>query len=386
MRKVLSVAHLSLDTTHASCRARVVLGVIGPALLLALVSAGGCPRPGAQEPIRVVVRDDLDAERLETPDEIVALARREGELNWYTSLPEEPAQRVLALFTAQHPYITTRLVRGSTFDTVQGVQSEIEGGRVRADVVHVLDVAAFIQWRRQGHLLRHNHGQERFIPARYKDPGYWWALRCVDICLAYDAAHLDPEDAPRTWIDLLSARWVGRIAMKDAQTAGSAYAHYYFLREEYGISYWKGMAAQRPQIYKTSDECLDAIRSGSADVVAGAMGYSLYDDQQPSSTVRGVWPSDGVPMMLGPIAILRGAPHRNAARLFIEFTLSREGQTALRDLLGAYSPREDVGPPKGCPDLSTLNVMTPTGGWEQYAQRQETLKPEYTRLFHPGSE
>ena len=383
MRKECSVEHLFLHMISASHRARAVAP---PALLLMVVVVAGCPNPGAQEPIRVVVRDDTGTERLDTPEDVVELARREGELNWYTSLPEEPANRFLALFTEQHPYITTRLVRGSTFDTVQGVQSEIEGGRVRADVVHVLDVAAFITLRRQGHLLRYTHSHERFIPARYKEPGFWWALRCVDICLAYDAAHVDPEEAPQTWVDLLSPRWVGRIAMKDAQTAGSAYAHYYFLREEYGISYWRLMAAQRPQIYKTSDECLDAIRSGVADVVAGAMGYSLHDDQQPSSTVRGVWPSDGVPMMLGPIAILRGAPHRNVARLFIEFALSREGQVALRDLLGAYSPREDVGPPRGCPDLASLSVMTPMGGWEQYAQRQETLRPEYTRVFHPGSE
>lgn len=380
------MAQFLLDTSRASRRARVALTVIGPIVALALAFAAGCPEPGAQEPIRVVVRDDIGMERLDTPEEVVELARREGELNWYTSLPEERALEFLALFTEQHPYITTRLVRGSTFDTVQGVQSEIESGRVRADVVHVLDVAAFIQWRRQGHLLRHVHGEERFIPARYKDPGFWWALRCVDICLAYDETHLHPDEAPETWMDLLDPRWMGRIAMKDAQTAGSAYAHYYFLREEYGIWYWKRMAAQRPQIYKTSDECLDAIRGGTADVVAGAMGYSLYDEQDPNSTVRGVWPSDGVPMMLGPVAILRGAPNRNAARLFIEFALSREGQIALRDMLGAYSPREDVGPPRGCPDLATLNVMTPTGGWEQYALRQETLRPEYTRLFHPGSE
>lgn len=358
------------------------------ALLAALVAAFlvGCPQPREQQPIRVVVSDDTDhSSARPSANTVLQLAQREGELWWYTSLPDKPAQDFIRQFTRKHPFLTVRLVRESTFDIIQRLQGEVDNGRVQADLLHVLDVAPFVKLKKQGQLLRYDSPQERFIPAQYKDPGVWSALRCVALCIAYNT-HRIKDAPPKTWPELLQSRFVGRIALKDAQTAGSAYAHYFFLREEYGVSYWRRMAAEKPQIFKTAEESMSALEAGAVDIVSGAMDYTVDDAQRTGSPIRAVWPSDGVPVMLGPIAILRAAPHPNAARLFIDFALSAEGQHALRDLLGGYSVRADVPPPRGLPPLSSLNIMTPAGGWDAYTLRQDILKAEYTQLFHPGSE
>ena len=355
------------------------------AVALAVVS--GCPGPGTDKPIRVIVSDDDGSgETRPSASGIIELAKREGELWWYTSLPGEQAGKFLDLFEAKHPFLTVHLQRESTFDTIRQVQAQIDSGEVQADVIHVLDVAIFVKLRKQGQLLRYSSPEERHIPARYKDSGYWAALRSVGLCIAYDPAQLRPSEAPSTWTDLLDERWRGRIALKDAQTAGSAYAQYYFLKEEYGLWYWRQMAAQNPRILKTADESFRALQDGEVAVISGAMGYSVHEAQKNGISVSEVWPSDGVPMMLGPVAILRGAPHRNAARLFMDFALSQEGQLALRDLLGAHSVREDVPPPPQRKRLSELNIMTPMVGWEEYAQNQENLMAQYTGFFHPGSE
>jgi iron(III) transport system substrate-binding protein len=346
----------------------------------------GCPPAQQEQPIRVVVSDETDhSSARPSAASVLELARREGELWWYTSLPDEPAQDFIRLFTRKHPFLTVRLVRESTFDIIQRIQAEVDNGRVQADVLHVLDVAPFVKLKKQGQILRYESPEERFIPAQYKDPGVWSALRLVALGIAYNTQRI--QDAPpRTWTDLLQSRFKGRIALKDAQTAGSAYAHYFFLREEYGVAYWRKMAAQKPQIFKTAEESMSALQAGTVDVVSGAMDYTVDDAQRSGSPIRAVWPSDGVPVMLGPVAILRAAPHPNAARLFIDFALSAEGQRALGRLLGGYSVRADVPAPTGLPPLNNLRVMTPAGGWEAYAERQEVLKAEYTQLFHPGSE
>lgn len=360
---------------------RVFLAVAAACLL------SGCPSPRDREPIRVVVTDGVEtAPREPDAQDVIELAKREGELVWYTSLPEAAARAFLKLYSDTYPFIATRLVRESTFDIIRRLEGEVESGRVEADVLHVLDVAIFAKWRKEGQLLRYFAPEERFIPAQYKDSGYWSALRCVGLCIAYDPKRLSPQQVPQTWPDLLDPRWKGRIALKDAQTAGSAYAHYYFLREEYGVSYWQRMARQRPRVYKTAEESLSALESGEVDLVAGAMDYSVSEAQEAGKSVAAIWPRDGVPMMLGPVAIMRAAPHPNAARLFVNLALSRRGQQALRDLLGAYSVRPDVAPPPGRPPLSELSVLTPTGGWDEYAQKQDRLQAEYTSLFHPGSE
>jgi len=63
-----------------------------------------------------------------------------------------------------------------------------------------------------------------------------------------------------------------------------------------------------------------------------------------------------------------------------------EGQELFRDSLMAYSARSDVGPLEGQPALSSLNLLTPTGGWEEYLQKQTVLRSEFEGLFRPGSE
>ncbi len=366
--------------------------VAGLSRVLALVAAGlialcGCPGPRDDGPIRVVVTDGSDqGSGAGQTGSIQELARREGELAWYTSLPEDGARALLDRFSTKYPFVTTHLIRESTFDIIRRVRSEIDDGRVQADVLHVLDVAVFVQLKKQGALLKYESPEARSIGAQYKDAGLWVALRCVDLCIAYDSARMSPQEAPKYWPDLLGEQWVGRVAQKDAQTAGSAYAQYYFLREEYGLSYWQRMARQSPRIYKTADESIEALRRGDVDLVSGVMGYSVWDARQRGSSVRGVWPQDGVPMMIGPTAILREAPHPNAAKLFTDFVLSKEGQEALQSAVGPYSPRPDVHPPQGLPDLEDMPLMAPEAGWDEYAEKQAALQSEYTRLFHPGSE
>jgi len=366
---------------------RLLAALLGLMGLLGLGTLYGCPGPRDNGPIRVVVTDKSEQGSGDQPGEdVTQLAEREGELWWYTSVPEAGARVLLDLFSRKHPFITAHLVRESTFDITRRIRTEIDEGRVQADVLHVLDVGIFVQLKKEGALLKYSSVEERAIGARYKDPGAWSALRLVDLCIAYDCARMPADKAPKRWDDLLDSRWRGKVAQKDAQTAGSAYAQYYFLREEYGLSYWQRMARQNPRIYKTADESLDALERGDADIVSGAMGYSVHDAQRKGSSVRGIWPKDGVPMMIGPTAILRDAPHRNAAKLFTDFVLSKEGQNALQSAIGAYSPRSDVPPPEGVPDLSQLVIMTPEDGWDEYAEKQAALQAEYTRLFHPGSE
>ena len=58
-------------------------------------------------------------------------------------------------------------------------------------------------------------------------------------------------------------RWhfvkAGKLGLKDAQTAGSAYAQYYFLRELYGVSYWQQLSRLKPRIYKTEEKALKSF-------------------------------------------------------------------------------------------------------------------------------
>lgn len=347
----------------------------------------GCPRDNNEE-IQVTVTDRGGGEARTPPgaDDLLTLARSEGEVTWYTSITAQQAEKFVAKFEAKYPGVRVRLVRGGTFDLAERVQKGIMSGQPDADVLHVLDPAIFVALRQRGELFYYEPAEATAVPPEYKDPGYWTAARLVTVGLAYDPKRLAVAKAPQHWRDLLQPRWKGKIGLKDAQTAGSAYAQYYFLRERYGVDYWQQLSRLKPRIYKTEDELLDAVRGGEILVAAGIMTGRIPGSAGAAHEPRTVLAKDGVPLIIGPVAILSRAPHRNGARLLVNFTLSPEGQAALRDLSGAYPTRSDVPAPQGWPALSTLPLLQPESGWTEYLEKQSALRSEYTRLFHGESE
>ena len=359
------------------------------ALTLALACvllAPGCRNGDEKDVVEVVVTEGKGEAGISDPRAIIEAAKVDGELHWYTSAPEGAAEAFLEAFEEKHPYINTHLRRSSTFDIVSQIQHEIEGGDVRADVFHVLDVGAFIDLRRNGELLQYQSHEESAIREDFRQPGYWWAMRVVALGMAYNPERLPADQAPKTWEDLLQPELRGKIGLKDAATAGTAYAEYFLLRQRLGTIFWERMAQQRPRISRSAKEVMAGLESGEILVAGEMAGYAILDAQGKGESVVGIWPKEGVPFTPGPVAILARSPHPNAAKLFIDYALSKEGQERFRELVSAYSARMDVEPLEGQPPLNSLNLLAPTGGWEEYLQKQPALRAEFESLFHPEGE
>ncbi len=375
----------SPNTQAGSVRrlAVIVLAAITTAGLLLLA---GCPQKNDQGPVRIVVSDDNGPAGEMDRDEIIKAAKVEGELTWYTSAPEKEANAFLDAFKEAYPFIRTHLRRSSTFDTVSKINAEIDSGAVKADCVHVLDVGVFIELRRRGELLPYSSPEEPAIDEKFREAGYWWAMRLVAIAMAYNSETMPGAQAPASWEDLLEPEFKGKIGFKDAATAGTAYAQYFLLREKFGKNFWERMAQQEPTISRSADEVVTELLNGDILVAGEMAGYKIQEAQEKHQPIVGVWPEEGVPFIPGPIAILARSGQPNAAKLFVDFALSKEGQERFRDLVRAYSARSDVGPLEGQPPLDSLNLLTPTGGWPDYLQKQNSLRAEFEELFQPGVE
>jgi iron(III) transport system substrate-binding protein len=354
--------------------------------MVGLLLLAGCPPRDDQGPVRIVVSDDNGPAGEMTRDEIIKAAKVEGELTWYTSAPDEAATAFLDAFTEEYPFIRTHLRRSSTFDTIKKINAEIDSGAVRADCVHVLDVGVFIELRQRGELLPYSSPEESAIDDKFREPGYWWAMRLVAIAMAYNSETMLASRAPTTWEDMLQPEFKGKIGFKDAVTAGTAYAQYFLLREKFGKAFWERMALQGPTISRSASDVMGALLSGDILVAGEMAGYKIQEAEEARQPIVGVWPEDGVPFIPGPVAILARSGHPNAAKLFVDFALSKAGQERFRDLVRAYSARSDVGPLENQPPLDSLNLLTPTGGWTDYLQKQDPLRAEFEELFRPESE
>lgn len=311
---------------------------------------------------------------------VIEQAKQEGKLSWYTSAPAEASSRFLDAFEKKYPFIKTSFTRSGTFATIEKYRSELRAGKVKADVMHVLDVGIYLALKEEGNLLKYDSKEYAHYPDIYKDDGYWVALRTVSICMAYNSEALSEEEAPKRWKDLVDPKWKGEIGLEDARIAGSQYAQYYALKKRLGEDFWKGLAAQEPRFAKSSGALVNDLLTGEIKVAGELVGYRVYQSQKEGAPIKGVWPEEGVPIIIAPLAILAQSPHPNAARLFIDFALSKEGQTLFQELVGAYSMRPDVEPLEGKPKLSELNQLTPAS-WSDYLEEQEKLREEFAQMF-----
>ncbi len=350
--------------------AHLVLGALAGVLLLA-----GCP---STSPIEVTVSSG-QTNRPTTTEEILAQAKREGEVNWYTSLTGEDARKIADSFMAQYPFLNCRVVRSGTFEIVRRVQTEISRGEVEADVLHVLDPGGFVTLQQAGHLYRYQSSQAKYLASEMRSTDYWYACRAVATAMA---VRKGSKLRPRKWSEVPSLPADVRVGIKDAETSGSAYVTYYLIREKYGCFFWQEVERRHPRVYRSEDEMLAALGRGEVDLLVGVMANSLVAD----SGAEILWPADGAPMVLGPVGILAGAPHPNAAKLFVDFLLSHTGQGLIRDVTGAYPARPGLGPPRGLPPFGEIALLRPTAPWDLYTELRDYLQAEFNEIFRPSSE
>jgi len=121
----------------------------------------------------------------------------------YTSIPPIHADRIANAFRLETG-IDVKIVRNSSFIVRERLMSEIENGKIEADVVTIADIGTFIELKNQGHLMNYVSPYYKNYLEEYKDPDYWAVFAAFGMCMAYDESRIDTP--PQHWTDLLDDR------------------------------------------------------------------------------------------------------------------------------------------------------------------------------------
>jgi len=92
-----------------------------------------------------------------------------------------------------------------------------------------------------------------------------------------------------------------------------------------------------------------------------------------------VYPKEGVPLVVSPTAIMAAAPHPNAARLFTDFTFTREIQQVMADSEGLYTGHPEVKYPTDKPKMTDLKLLAVDP--EELEKRNEEIKKRFVEFF-----
>jgi ABC-type Fe3+ transport system substrate-binding protein len=285
-------------------------------------------------------------EETKSLDELYADARQEGgELIVYAGGDQASQQdAVVKGFASQFPDIKlTMVVDYSKYHDVR-IDNQLATGTLVPDVVELQTLQDFTRWKDMGVLLPYKPAGFSALYPAFRDPdGAWVAIQVLAFSFMYNVAEAGGA-APATPLNLADPRWKGAIASSYPNDDDSVLYLYKLYAEAYGWDWVSQLAAQSVQFARGSYSPLVATASGQKAIGIGT-GGSLVTLLAPGT--RWIAPPDGHPFMAWGqrAAILAGASHPAAAKLYLNWQISAAGQH--QTAFTGWSVRTDITPAAG---------------------------------------
>jgi iron(III) transport system substrate-binding protein len=307
-------------------------------------------------------------------------ARKEGKVVWYTSLALTSAEKVAKLFETKHPGVKVEVHRTGSQRILQRVMQELTANIKNVDVIHTSDAGHYVLLKDKKLLLKYTPaGADRF-PAGFKDKdGYYYGLRATVNVIAFNTKAVPVAEAPKTWKDLLAPKWKGKLVTAHPGYSGVIATHVLALSHLLGWDYFKALGQQNVMMVQSAVDPAGVVASGERPVAVDGGDYTFYQAKKAGNPVEIVYPKEGVPLVVSPTAIAAFAPHPNAAKLFTDFTFTREVQQALADTEGLYTGHPEVTYPSDKPKLGDLKLLTVDP--EELEKRAEEIKRRFVEFF-----
>ncbi|HEX3549812.1 MAG TPA: extracellular solute-binding protein [Candidatus Elarobacter sp.] len=339
---------------------------------LAAVAAAAVLVPGAFLPARV------SPASFAAPD--VAKAKAEGLVVFYTSVDVSIAERLAREFQAKYG-IKVQVERTGSERVFQRLGQEYASNLHVVDVVNTSDSANFLVWKSQ-HWLASVPLEDvaRYWPPEFRDPDSTFATwRATLSPIAYNSSLVKAADAPKTWADLLNPRWKGKLVKAHPAYSGSEMTADYELEKAFGWPYLQKLGAQSVMQVQSSTEPPKVLSRGERAVMAGGNEYVVFQLQSQGSPLVLVYPPEGTPFETSPAAVLKDAPHPNAARLFYQYLFSKDTQQMLVDFGGLRSVRVGLKEPGNRTPITRIRLFhdDPRG----VLKASDEMKTRYAQYF-----
>jgi iron(III) transport system substrate-binding protein len=341
-----------------------------------LVGAGAVAAASFATPLRAAA-----PEAAPLSPELVAAATKEGRIAFYTAMDIPVAERLAKAFEAKFAGIAVRVERSGSERLYQRIEQERGSNISAADVVNSADAAHFVVWKRNDWLAPYLPEEvAKHFPADARDADSMFVTTRVWLSsLGYNTSLVKPEDAPKSFADLLDPKWTGKIVKAHPGYSGTIMTATFQIARDLGWQYFEKLARQKVMQVQSSTDPPKKLALGERAVMADGNDYNLIQQMEAGGPVQVVYPTEGTPMITGPTGIFRSAPNPNAARLFQAWLHSAEAQQILVDFAAQHSLHAQVKEKSGRRKLSDIKLMRddPVG----VEKAAEEIKSRYAQLF-----
>jgi iron(III) transport system substrate-binding protein len=284
------------------------------------------------------VLSNIDKE-LEVPKAWLDGARKEGKLRIYHTVDPPQAEVMFRPFKERFPFISIEYSRASHEDRAIRTLVAFKNKRIVTDILTGLG-GSFFLYKEVGALE-----DLRAIPNLKNNPegtldhdGLWVGMHLRYWCMAYNTRALKRDDLPKKWDDLLTNPKFrgGNLALGNRP-------------QLWALSLWKANGEKwakefltrlftevKPQLRREGMNAnLELLAAGEFNLTIPAAEYRTYQKTLDGAPISYHCP-EPVPAAVSEMGILKGAPNINAARVFVNWFLSMEGQIA--QYVSDYAP------------------------------------------------
>jgi iron(III) transport system substrate-binding protein len=330
-------------------------------------------------------------------DKIVDAGKKEGKV--VVSVPSSAELRKGVEKTFKQRFgIEAELIAGRAASIVGKIQQEAKAGVYNFDL-HIGGSESMVTGLLSEGLLA--PFESAMALPEVKDPKNWWGGHVwIDNAksyiyssqayltenLWYNTDHVKPEEI-RSFDDLLHPKWVGKIGYLDPRTAGSGTSIWSFLWKLKGEEYLKRLAGQKLFLSRDQRVLAESLAKGKLALVVGLTYYSFVPYLKAGLPVKPLPnPRDEVYVSggSGHVTMLKGAPHPNATKVFINWFLGKEGQEIFGRAMGQGTRRLDVDTQwlKEFGVIAAKDSLTP----DQYPRLENQSEDKILKVREPAAE
>jgi len=290
--------------------------------------------------------------------ELIAAAKKEGKLVYYTANFAEVEQEVIKAFNKRFPEIRVEMVRAPGGQLITRIKTEAAAGKLLADVIGHSD---------RGLMLEMNDMFMDYAPPNAADyrpdalvsPKLWPGVT-LGWSIAYNVELA--KKPPKTWADLTKPDYKGKqIGQVVAPSGGTTWTRIMFERQVLGEDYHAKQAALDIALYPSGAPLSDALVRGEVSI-APLLYNIIYTKIKEGAPAEAIFAPEGVPIIPYADGIPKTSKNPNAAKLFMNWRLSAEGQEfQIKELGNLTSLKNPPMYPKGW-DPKVVKVWVPEFG------------------------
>lgn len=268
-------------------------------------------------------------------------AQADQKLIIYTSARESLIGDLRAAFIKHHPDIEVEVRAGGAAKLMAKLASERDSGVYVADLLWTGEVADFYQLKSQGMLVQYVPAEIKSVVNPFKDyDGSFTAVRLGLMGIAYNTRFV--KEAPKGWHDIYRNGYKNAYGVVNPALSGNAALAVGMLVRAFGWGYFEALHANGAKVSNATGALADETAAG--DLLASmASDSTVRDKVEKGAPLALAYPSE-ILLLPSSVAIVKGSDSIREARLFVDFMLSREGQTLLAEE-GKLPVRPDVGLP-----------------------------------------